>query len=72
MIQIDMEMPKNCLECPMWGLSDLGFMCNIKEAIVDSNMETERPDWCPLREVKNDVKISMADNIINDEERGLI
>ena len=55
MIQIDMEMPNNCLECPIWGIGDRGFICNIKGAIVDSNMETRRPDWCPLREVeKND------------------
>lgn len=53
MIQIDMEMPNYCLECPMWELGTRGFMCNVKERIIDSNMETKRPDWCPLREVTN-------------------
>ena len=52
MIQIDMPMPKSCMECPMchdhiwchapvpleWGESDV------------SRHMTDRPEWCPLKE----------------------
>ena len=53
MIQIDMQMPKNCLECPAcneylmcaipvngrkWGENDV------------RDFSQGRPDWCPMKE----------------------
>lgn len=40
-----MEMPKNCVDCPLehWG------ECYIENRPVES---IDRPEWCPLEEVK--------------------
>ena len=52
MIQLDMEMPKNCAECrfrnPDYGFCYADYDGNV---IHDSNF---RPDWCPLRNVKKE------------------
>ena len=52
MIQIDMEMPKNCRTCPMVRVS-LESWCVLHDGVpahvTDFN---KRPDWCPLVEVK--------------------
>ncbi len=47
MIQIDMQMPKNCNEC---NLSNSCGSClvNDKHALYDAE---ERPEWCPLTEL---------------------
>ena len=54
MIQIDMEMPKTCNECPC---SCIGFMryCRINERDFDvetitDNFDYKRQKWCPLKE----------------------
>lgn len=54
MIQIDMEMPNECHECPFqmkWkdGVQDNWYMrrCIIKNQII----EYPRPKWCPLKEI---------------------
>ena len=54
MIQIDMEMPKNCLDCPAcneylmcaipangrgWGENDV------------KDFSQSRPEWCPMKEL---------------------
>lgn len=52
MIQIDVQMPKNCSECPCnndymnCGVTGTSFY-NEEEK---DPLET-RPDWCPLKEV---------------------
>ena len=53
MIQIDMQMPKNCLACPA---CDEYLMCAIpingrKWGENDvSDFSQGRPEWCPLKE----------------------
>ena len=47
MIQIDMEMPKNCKECSLPHIIANGNYCY-------STCSTGRPEWCPLHEVAED------------------
>ena len=51
MVKIDMEMPKNCEECRFHQ----PYVC-IAALIVSDNEQgkEERPNWCPLMEVKDD------------------
>lgn len=52
MVQIDMEMPRSCYDCPC--CYDLIY-CNLSQCGVDQETAHEkRPDWCPLKEVKDD------------------
>lgn len=50
-IRIDMDMPKKCSMCPICDLHN--FECRLK---INWDIWTighkERPDWCPLKEVK--------------------
>ena len=57
-VLIDMEMPKNCGECPLVWVED--FDGNSEEVCVpllgrnvDDN--TIRPEWCPLHEGAPDI-----------------
>lgn len=46
-----MDMPSSCDECP---LLLVGRYCKAKEApnvAVDSKLNKNKPDWCPLREL---------------------
>ena len=59
MIMIDMEMPEDCIDCPLCH-SEFGW-CKLKEIIpVDDEVIEDwdgfngRPKWCPLIEVKNE------------------
>lgn len=68
MIQIDMEMPESCHKCPFRESNydnDTGW-CSAERTTeiayrangfwdVDEP-PIERPDWCPLMEVKNETK----------------
>ena len=53
MIKIDMEMPENCMECPMCNehiwchapVAGLGF----GESDVAMHL-SDRPDWCPMKD----------------------
>ena len=53
MIQIDVSMPRNCSECPCnndyvnCGVTGKNFYENGNADALD-----ERPEWCPLKEVK--------------------
>ena len=50
MVQIDMEMPKNCSDCPL--NYDMIF-CSISETKMSwSKMDKERLPDCPLKELK--------------------
>lgn len=54
MIQIDMDMPKNCDDCKLleWALiGDDPPYCNVTGKYVYCG-NTQRPSWCPLIEVK--------------------
>lgn len=56
MIQIDMDMPKNCSKCPCCQEDPHGtlYTCGVtEEDIMDDEtgeILQERPDWCPLEE----------------------
>ena len=53
MIQIDMEMPKSCNECP---LQDYHAACSckaIREYMNTSSYMDSRPEWCPLSKPKS-------------------
>ena len=58
MIQIDMDMPKSCKECPLTYTDtgdDVYFGKNIKRCVFDNaeiSGEDSRYDDCQLREVK--------------------
>ena len=68
MIQIDMDMPKSCMVCPMchdhiwchapipleWGESDV------------SQHMTDRPEWCPLKE-QEEQKRKWLQNIADNQ-----
>lgn len=53
MIQIDIPMPKRCLDCPCYGHAVYG-KCKAKEYFFSAEdriwQEKRRPDWCPLLE----------------------
>lgn len=52
MIQIDMEMPKNCDECPC---SYDYIYCMVGKKKIDLETSGEkRMDFCPLKEVKDE------------------
>ena len=59
MIQIDIQMPKRCAECPCNG-SRLYGNCQVKGRWLGgeegSPIAEKRPDWCPLKEVREDDK----------------
>lgn len=44
-----LDMPENCIECPIAGIMETYIYCNVAErGTIDEEAET-RPDWCPLR-----------------------
>ena len=55
MIQIDMDMPRNCCECPFRSVQN-NFACSAIETFMNTAAYTnKRPEWCPLHfENKNE------------------
>ena len=58
MIQIDMPMPERCGVCFAMHTDDIGLesWCGIDETARDiytEEINTKRPDWCPLKEQEN-------------------
>ncbi len=56
MIQIDVDVPKNCACCPCGNAQD-GW-CYVHDKILERTEKgypdtTKRPDWCPIREVRH-------------------
>ena len=50
MIQIDMEMPRNCCECPLQDVSN-SFACSAIETFMNTaSFSCTRPEWCPLHD----------------------
>ena len=50
MIQIDMDMPMNCAECPMQNC--YGNFCVLHDGVpAHKQSNSMRPSWCPLRPV---------------------
>lgn len=72
-----MEMPKNCLFCPMshWNKLDQLTGCEIipgKKHIPESDAdfwEHDRPDWCPLVEVPPHGRLIDADAMKNKQQK---
>lgn len=62
MVLIDMEMPKNCYECPfLMGDSDNWIvMCGVCNEVIDiSEIEQKRSDVCPMigkLDILNEIK----------------
>ena len=54
MVQIDMEMPKSCFECPCQQTMNMGcsYWCGISNFRTDDSTIDKRHPKCPLREVK--------------------
>lgn len=55
MIQIDMQMPERCGVCFAMHTDEIGLesWCGIDETARDiytEEINTKRPDWCPLKE----------------------
>lgn len=58
-IQIDIQMPKNCFDCPACNEY---LMCAI--SVIDkgwgksdvSEFDQSRPEWCPLKEQDDEVE----------------
>jgi len=72
MIQIDMDMPKSCEDCPCGNAQD-GW-CYVHNEVLERmengypSTET-RPDWCPMKEVKHGKWISAKhDNVTKCSE----
>lgn len=58
MIQIDMDMPRNCCECPFRSVQN-NFACSAIETFMNTAAFTnKRPEWCPLSMPK-----SVTDNV---------
>jgi len=55
MIAIEgMEMPEGCRKCKFWWMDfDYTRYCLLKPDRIITNPD-ERPDWCPLREARDD------------------
>ena len=69
MIQIDMEMPKNCGLCQFRVRQLYGTcQCTAKRGWHIITNENIRPSWCPLIEVKENAdEICGSEKIIRDE-----
>ena len=50
MIKIDIEMPKNCTECPLQH-DELEYCKIDKHERLVYKYYSKRPEWCPLIEV---------------------
>ena len=53
----DMEMPKSCIYCPMrkWHIIHGEKITYCMVAVKPIDDENEKPNWCPLIEVPEDV-----------------
>lgn len=51
MIQIDMEMPKRCLDCQLMGREKMYCQLRPRKDLNVIRVVNEKPDWCPLKEV---------------------
>ena len=58
MIQINIDMPKSCLECPCsHGYAESPFWdvrCNLLWRHIEESETDRRQEDCPLKEVKDD------------------
>ena len=55
MVQIDMDMPKSCIDCPCANAQDGWCLVHneVLERMENGYPSTEtRPEWCPIHELK--------------------
>ena len=54
MLLVDMKIPSNCYECPFRDEDRrCGDTCNLTNPAEDIfDFRASRPEWCPLKEVK--------------------
>ena len=68
MIQIDIDMPKRCAECPCYG-DRLYGKCQVTGEWLEDNegswFANERPKWCPLKEIDIPSAGEIAEEIVN-------
>ena len=58
MLLIDLEMPDRCETCPCVHMADGNSLmdedyCQITSYDLEEDAERKRPEWCPLKEVKD-------------------
>ena len=60
-----MDMPSKCIDCPLHFVDEPNYWCgaNMKDLLTD-DIETYKPDWCPLRELPNPKEKGKAENIL--------
>lgn len=48
-----LDMPKSCIDCPCHFAEENGMVyCGVmKKGLLSDDIETYKPDWCPLREL---------------------
>lgn len=53
---LKIDTPKVCIDCPCHFAGESGLvMCGVeKRELLSDNIETFKPDWCPLREQQSD------------------
>lgn len=55
MIQIDIDLPETCSDCPMKEIYHKAYYCNLIEDFIRGYKRYQGRDRrCPLREVKED------------------
>lgn len=55
MIRIEMEMPKDCANCPLIfpakdGVSTPEYFCKVRWEHINRSDLFRRQEWCPMRE----------------------
>jgi hypothetical protein len=74
-----LEMPKYCIDCPCHFAGMSTVVCGVnKEKLMADDIETYKPDWCPLRPVPEKKKYdwqrydkgynACIDEILDDKE----
>ena len=48
---IDIEMPKRCLDCQLMGREKMYCQLHPRKDLNVIRVVSEKPDWCPLKEV---------------------
>ena len=65
MIQIDIPMPERCTKCPCYDDALYG-KCNVKDIWLGAEdgawFNETRPNWCPLKEVNDNVDRKRKDH----------
>lgn len=58
---IILDMPNNCIDCPCHFAGMSTVVCEVnKKKLLTDDIETYKPDWCPLRELPEKIGIEEA------------